>query len=173
MTRLNPVVIIGIAVAVLFAGSGASEPAKEDPRQKKRDIRKLLEVTGAGNLGKQVMDQMMAAMKPSMPDVPDEFWTAFAKETDMGELIEEIVPIYDKHLSHDDIKASIAFYETPAGRRIIKALPKITHESMLAGQKWGQRIAFKAITKLRAQKARPKDKPDKPSKDERTPDQDP
>jgi hypothetical protein len=62
-----------------------------------------------------------------------------------------VVPIYDKHLSEQDIKSVIAFYETPAGKRFVKVLPQLTQESMVAGQKWGMALAQKVVDRLQKQ----------------------
>ena len=41
-------------------------------------------------------------------------------------------PIYHRHLSAADIQALVDFYKTPAGRRVLAALPVITEEGRRA-----------------------------------------
>lgn len=122
-----------------------ADPSKTD------DIRKLLAITGSAQLGAQVMSQLMGSMKNAMPNVPEAFWTDFQKEVRTGELIDLIVPVYDRHLSADDVKTLIKFYETPTGKHFVAALPVITQESMTAGQEWGRRIAERVVTRLKAE----------------------
>ena len=119
--------------------------------QKQKDIRKLLQITGSGELGTQVMNQMIGSMKKAMPNVPDKFWNDFMKEVHTGELVDLIVPIYDRNLTHDDVRQLIKFYESPTGKKFVMVLPKITQESMVVGEKWGRDLGQRVIQKLQAQ----------------------
>ncbi len=136
---------IALSLALLCAFAPAAHADKKD------DIRRLLRLTGSGDLGKQVATQLLGTFKAQNPKVPQKFWDDFAKEIKAEDLIEMVVPIYDKHLSQEDIKAVIAFYETPTGKRFVKALPQLTQESMAAGQKWGMALAQKVVDKLQKQ----------------------
>jgi hypothetical protein len=141
--------------AALLAGSLLTTPALAQGKvdaAKQADIQKLMNLTGAGNLGMQAMDQMIASMKGAMANVPDKFWTEFRKEVNADELVTLILPVYDKHLSHAEIKELIKFYETPVGRKMISVMPAITAESMQVGQQWGMHVAMRAKQKLDAQK---------------------
>jgi uncharacterized protein len=139
-------VLAAIGLIVVLGGAARAE---DTPKQK--DIRKLLKITGSGELGTQVMGQMMTNMKKAMPQVPEKFWGDFMKEVRTDELVDLIVPVYDRNLTHDDIKELIRFYETPTGRKFVSVLPKITQESMAVGEKWGRDLAMRVMTKLQAQ----------------------
>jgi len=127
-----------------------AQPA-EDKAAKEQDIRKLMELTGAGDLGAQSLEQMLGAFKQSYPNVPATFWDEFKKEVKPEEMVDMIVPIYDQNLSHEDIKEAVKFYDSPAGRRISGALPTINQQSFQAGQAWGQEIGARVAAKMRAQ----------------------
>ena|SRR5437763_1192069 len=120
----------------------------EDAAAKRQDIRKLLEVTGSAKLGQQVLAQMLGSFKSTNAKVPEEFWDQILKEFDSGSLIDLVVPIYEKHLTHEDIKGMLAFYESPLGRKLIEVTPAITQESMTAGQQWGLEIAKRIQKRL-------------------------
>lgn len=66
-----------------------------------------------------------------------------------GQLINMILPVYQKHLTEADLKGIIAFYETPVGKKYAEKTLLITQESMLAGQEWGKKIGEKVTDKLR------------------------
>lgn len=116
--------------------------------EKEQNIRKLLEVTGAAQLSKQVMDQLIPSFKQTAPNVPEEFWTAFMDEIDMDELINKIVPLYDKYYSNEELIQLIKFYETPVGKKVVSVTPVLMQESMMIGQQWGFEISQKVIEKL-------------------------
>ena len=44
----------------------------------------------------------------------------------------EMVEIYDKHFTHDEIKDLIVFYESPTGKKILEKTPEITKDLMEA-----------------------------------------
>jgi uncharacterized protein len=139
-------VLAAIGMICLLGGAVHAEET-----QKQKDIRKLLKITGSGELGTQVMNQMVVSMKKAMPQVPEKFWGDFMKEVRTDELVDLIVPVYDRNLSQDDVKELIKFYETPTGKKFVSVLPKITQESMVVGEKWGRQLAERVIKKLQAQ----------------------
>ena len=72
------------------------------------------------------------------------------REVHTDELIDLIVPVYDRNLTHDDVKELIRFYQSPTGRKFVSVLPKITQESMVVGEKWGRELAMKVMAKLQS-----------------------
>jgi uncharacterized protein len=144
----------------LLSGSSARAEVARPTGPKADDIRKLLVMTGSAQLGAQVMAQLMQSMKKAMPNVPERFWADFQKEVRTDELIDLIVPVYDRHLSHDDVKALIRFYETPSGKKFVSVLPQITQESMSAGETWGRGLAERVIARLKAEEGAAGDKGD-------------
>lgn len=139
MTR-NKVLIVLFA-CLLFTHVSVAEPAKAE------SIRQLMRLTGAGELGKQVFQQMLPALKNMAPDAPPAFWDDIVEEINVSEMEEMVVPIYQKYLSEEDIQAINAFYGTPAGKKLIQVQPSIIQESMLAGQQWGQNLAMEVMRK--------------------------
>jgi hypothetical protein len=149
------------------AQPSAVAPAPESPAQskidpaKEADIRKLLEITGAKALALQSMDGMLKSIRPllarSLPPgeyqekLIDFFFEKFRSKVDPQQLIDLIVPVYDKHLSHEEIKALIQFYETPLGKKTLFALPTIALESREVGEKWGQALGSDCMTEVLAE----------------------
>lgn len=113
-------------------------------------IRKMLELTGSAKLGKQVAQNMIASFKQSYTSVDQAFWDDFEREIKAEDLINLMLPIYDKYYTEEDIDQLIAFYNSPIGKKMTENLPMITQESMVAGQAWGKKIGEKAAERLRA-----------------------
>jgi hypothetical protein len=136
----------------------ADASAKVDPT-KEADIRQLMDVTGAKDLGKQLMDagiaQFRASVTESQPDNPrakqfaDAFAQRFEKHFDPHALTETVIPIYDKHLSSEDLRELLAYYQSPFGQRMLKVLPEVARESQAAGFKLGQKAAQDAMEELK------------------------
>jgi uncharacterized protein len=106
--------------------------------------RKILVVTGAADLGKQVASSMMDSLS-KMPNMPPGFLERFKQDMRVDELTELIVPIYLKHYDRATMIAAIRFYQSDQGKRMIQALPQVTAESTEAGKAWGMALAKKAL----------------------------
>lgn len=50
----------------------------------------------------------------------------------LDDLITDVVPIYQRHLTRSDVQAMITFYSSPAGKKIMREQPTIIKESMQA-----------------------------------------
>lgn len=135
--RTSAVLAAAAAVALLASPARAAAPDAARPAE----IRKLLNLTGAGQLGVQMARQMMAQLRPLIPSAPQSFWDEFASKLNPDDLVEKVIPIYARHLSAKDVKELIAFYESPVGRKLVAVQPQILQESMAAGQEWGREMA--------------------------------
>lgn len=136
----------------------ASKSRVDAEQQKQADIRKLLQLTGAGNLATQTMGQMEKSMKPLITNalppgdyrekLVDLFFDKFHSKMDPNSLADLIVPIYDKYLTDEDIKGLIQLYQTPTGQKLITVLPKVAAESQAAGERWGQEIGRECMIEV-------------------------
>jgi len=133
---------IAIVLALLF--STVLLARADVPPEKRKEIEKLLRLTGMEKLVDQMETQMIASLKAQMPQVPELFWTKFQQKMNTRELVEKIIPIYDKYYSTEDIKSVNAFYETPAGQKLLSTLPQVMQEAMKVGQEWGEKIGRQA-----------------------------
>jgi uncharacterized protein len=127
--------------------------------QKEARIRELMDLTGAKNLGQELiqagMEQFRSTVQDSQPDNPrakqfvDAFVARFQKHFDPDTLTERIIPIYDKYLTNDDLKGLIDYYRSPLGQRMLKSLPELTRESQAAGFAMGQKAAQETMDELK------------------------
>lgn len=131
--------------------TGTSQITKNSQVAKNNDIKELLAISGTKYILNQTVEQMLGSMKSQYPQVPQEFWDTFRAELSGDEMIDKIVPIYNKYLSAEDIKGLINFYKSPVGKRTLNVLPQITRESIEVGQQYGRESATRALQKLEAQ----------------------
>jgi hypothetical protein len=47
-------------------------------------------------------------------------------------MVDDIIPVYQKHLTKADVEAMLAFYSTPTGQKLLREQPEIAAESMQA-----------------------------------------
>jgi hypothetical protein len=112
-----------------------------------KDFVKFLQVTGSEAVQKTMIKQMFAQFKKAAPNkvLFDDLEAAAVAE--LADLNKELFPIYKKHMSHEDLKTIIKFYETPAAQRMVKSQPAIVQESFQVGQAWGQKLAQRIMSK--------------------------
>ncbi len=158
--KTSSLAMIAAAAAALLLGAA---PAKKRaaPMSKEQKIRSLLNRTGAASMGQQMLDTMMAQVE-QQPDTPPGFVDKFKMLAAHDDLVERIIPVYDKHLDEADIDGILAFYDSKAGRDLAKAQPLILQESMVEGQKWAEELANKALAELKKEEgAKPAPSPSK------------
>ena len=110
----------------------AIDPAKE------ADIRSLLELVGARDM---VHDSMTRATEQYrqllLETVPDNqqgqsfvntVITGYEKRFDLDAVTEQLVVVYDKHYTDDEIKGLLQFYGSPLGQKVAAESPKISRE---------------------------------------------
>ena len=64
------------------------------------------------------MAQMIGNMKKAMPQVPEKFWADFMKEVHTDELVDLIVPVYDRNLTQGDVKRAHPFLRVADGQEV-------------------------------------------------------
>jgi hypothetical protein len=143
----------------------AAAPARRGQAQveqlKQADIRRLLEITGAGSVAVQSMDHMEQTVRPMVTNalppgdyrdkLVDLFFEKFRSKRDPAELMNLVIPIYDKYYSDEDIRGLIQLYQTPLGKKMLSALPQVMAESQAAGAKWGEQIGRQSMLEVLAE----------------------
>jgi hypothetical protein len=98
----------------------------------KKDVVKYLELSGQAKTFEMLT-------KDLAKNVPADKQAAFTKELDASikDLMGKIADVYVTEFTHDDIKAAIKFYETPAGKKLTSKSEVLYTKSQAVGQEWG------------------------------------
>ncbi len=125
--------------------STAVHARSADPAELQALALEMMEVAGAKDMANLMVDQMLPLMEPSFrqgfPNASDAkiaealsiFAEAFRDRND--QMNQEIAEIYEDLLSADDMRAIIAFYRTPAGQRVLEAMPVAMERAMILGDR--------------------------------------
>ena len=62
----------------------------------------------------------------------DQFTIDIMKDLPIDDTVEDMIPIYQRHLTESDVKAMTAFYSSPTGQKLLREMPGMTVESMQA-----------------------------------------
>lgn len=130
----------------IYAQSNTVAATPETPKIK--NIRKIMALTGSGKLGIQVMQNMVNTFKTTYPNVDPSFWDDFMKEVKPDDLVNLVIPVYDRNFTDAEIDGMLAFYSSPVGQKVLAKLPVVLQESMEAGQSWGSELSKKIIQRL-------------------------
>jgi hypothetical protein len=143
------------------AAAKASRGQVQAEQSKQADIRRLLQITGAGSIATQSMDQMEKTIRPMVTDalppgdyrekLVDLFFEKFRSKRQPDELANLVIPIYDKYYSDEDIRGLIQLYQTPLGKKMLSTLPQVMAESQAAGTKWGEQIGRESMMEVLAE----------------------
>jgi hypothetical protein len=129
------------------------DPAKE------ADIRSLMELVGArdmvqdgaNNAIEQSREKLLAAVPNN--DKGQAFVNAFAasyqKKFDVEQVTGQLVGIYDKHFTDDEIKGLLQFYGSPLGQKVAAEMPKIGRETQAAVRAASGKAAREALAEAK------------------------
>ena len=118
----------------------------------KSTLKMMLQVAGSEETFNTAIKQMFSMYKQQKTNVPDSIWVGLEQEiskTSIDDLVDMILPVYQKYMTETDLNGIIEFYQTPIGKKYAEKTPLIMQESMQVGQQWGMEIGKKFEDKLK------------------------
>ena len=136
------------AAAPAASKAPAAPPAVANPLTDAQ-AKEMLEITGASTMKEQLQQTMVNYIHTNMPflpkDVSDDLDQSFLKL----DLETPIIAVYKQHISTEDATAVIAFYKTPAGKDMMKAMPEILQQTQQIGVQLARKTAQDVIQRHR------------------------
>jgi uncharacterized protein len=124
--------------------------------EKAEDIRKLLKVSGILDqlvyMHDSLLNNVSMMVTGTFPNVPEAFWEEFNQllgKKEMDDLVERVIPVYDKHMSHETVKKLITMFETPFWDEWKEKMPLISREAGVIGSEWGREHTQSAAFNMR------------------------
>jgi uncharacterized protein len=62
----------------------------------------------------------------------DQLTSDMMKDLPIEGMIDDMIPVYQKHLTRADVDAMSTFYSSPTGKKLLREMPAMTAESMQA-----------------------------------------
>jgi hypothetical protein len=118
-----------------------------DAPASKEDVERYLEIMHARDMMKQVMavmskqaremtEQQLAKSRGELPNDAQERLMKrmddWVKAMPVDELLDAMIPVYQKHWTKGDVNNLIAFYSTPTGQKVLTEMPQTLAEGMQA-----------------------------------------
>ena len=137
----------GLSLFLLFAAISTALAQTNDPNAPatREDIEHYLSVMHSHEMMTQMMDAMIKPMHQMVHEqflkdkdkLPADFEEKTTKMMDdmlksmpLDEMMQAMVPVYQKHLTKGDVDALIAFYSSPTGQKMLREMPAILAEAM-------------------------------------------
>lgn len=137
--------LIVMGTCLLFVGNAAAQPAANDAPATKEEVEKYLQVVHSKETMAKMVDVMSKPMHQMIHDqyvkdkdkLPADFEARMNKMMDetfksfpWDEMLEAVVPVYQKHLTKGDVDALVVFYSSPTGQKLLQEMPAIMTEAM-------------------------------------------
>lgn len=137
--------LLAAALILAMCGYIGAQQNPADAPATKEEIQKYLQVMHSRDMMTKMVDAMSKPMHEMMHEqylkdkdrLPADFEVRINKMMDdmmksfpWDEMLEAMVPVYQKHLTKGDVDALVAFYSTPTGQKLIKEMPEITGEAV-------------------------------------------
>lgn len=128
-------------------------------RLKEADIRSLMELVGARDTVQDGADNAIQQSREKLlTTVPNNakgqkfvnaFATSYQKKFDADQVTEQLVGIYDKHFTDDEVKGLLQFYGSPLGQKVAAEMPKINREIQAAVRSASGKAAREALVQAK------------------------
>jgi hypothetical protein len=101
-----------------------------------------------------VVEKVKSVFIPTNPNLGKELNEVAAKlkkyyEPKRAELLNEVARLYAERFSEQELKALIAFYKSPVGRKMVTDEPQIIDQSVRYAENWGDNLSGDVISKFR------------------------
>jgi uncharacterized protein len=165
---------LAILVFLLFGAISFAQQSPSDAPASQEDIEKYLDTMHARDLMKSTLDavtkqmhQMIHNEIKNQPNLPADFEARMDKMMDdmfknfpTDDLLQAMIPAYQKHLTKGDVDSLTAFYSTPTGQKILKEMPAMTAEAMQASSGIIQKMMAQAQERVQTEIAQMQKEPD-------------
>lgn len=141
-------------------GTSAQSNSNIDP-PKEADIRSLMELVGARDMvqdgANNAIEQSREKLLATVPNnekgqaFVNAFAMSYGKRFDPDQVTEQLVGIYDKHYTEEEIKGLLQFYGSPLGQKVASEMPKINREIQAAVRTASGKAAREALAEVKQQ----------------------
>lgn len=111
------------------------------------NIKKLLEFNGGTKSYEKSIFTIIDAIKHLVPNYRDENLKTENITDIVNDIQDQIIPIYDKYFTNDEILGIIEFYKTPIGQIYLTKMGAVAIESMQIGNNYGE-IIYKRLMEM-------------------------
>ncbi len=152
--RVARLAAVAVVLAVFIPAAHAQQPSAASMAVAKQ----LITTTGAtavfNPLIAGVVEQAKLLFLQQDPALAKDLNEVAAKiRTDLqprfAELNDEVAKLYATNFSEQELKDILAFYQSPAGKKMLTVQPRVIDASMAFAQTWANKLSDEVIGKIR------------------------
>jgi hypothetical protein len=170
--RLGTLLSSVVLLCVAMSGAATAQAAQSHEQPSREQVLKLMSAMGIQQSVDESLQQARirvkdAARESFLKDNPTTDEATLKKLDDVfdstpffkfEDIVDVVIPVYQRNLSASDVQAGIEFYNSPAGKRLLEKVPEILRQSNEEGGKlvqtkmeaYGEALARK-LTEFQAQ----------------------
>jgi hypothetical protein len=148
--------VLALALAALASPLHAQQPSAGAMAA----ARELMELKGVQDLVNPIVVgvieqtkggilQTNPGLSKDLDEVSAQLRSEFQQRT--GDVTNEIVRLYAQRFTEQELKDAIAFYKSPAGKKILAEEPKILDETYARTQQWANRLQSDVMARMRVE----------------------
>ncbi len=153
--------LLSVVLCMALSGAATAQAASDQPSREQ--VLKLMSAMGVQQSVEEALHRSQDSIKDAaretfMKNTPGTIDEATQKKMNeildsepffkFDDLIDVVIPIYQKNLSAADVQAGIEFYSSPPGKRLMEKVPDILREANEAGGKIAQQKMEKYAEQL-------------------------
>lgn len=127
---LSKVTMCIIALFTLTLSASAQNTNATD--EYKETLKKIMNFSGTSTTTDDFLQRLSSIMKLNAPKKNEAYWNEFSKnwkEKVENKVFEMYMPVYEKYLTLEELKAVAAFYESPVGKKYKEASLMVMRET--------------------------------------------
>lgn len=102
----------------------------------------------------QFMEQIVQSLTQTRPEIRQDLMTVLTElkpefDHQADEMVDIAAQIYVKQMSEPELKAAVAFFESPAGKKYVETQPAFLTEVVTAMQGWQGKLSTNMMTRVR------------------------
>jgi hypothetical protein len=134
-----------VGLVFVFTWTCIAQTSTDDSPVTKADVERYFQVTKSHDMMKKMMASMTQSLHQLMheqylkhkDELPADYESKMTADMDrmfenmpMDEMMQAMVPAYQKHLTKGDIDNLVALYSTPTGEKLLREMPAMLAEAM-------------------------------------------
>ena len=150
--------VSAVAVALFSLNLGATALAQQPPAANFAIAKEIVVANGNSTVfgplipgvveqAKLLFLQQDPALQKDLNDVAANLRTEFAPR--VSEVTDELAKLYAANFSEQELKTVLAFYQSPAGKKLVTIQPQVAEQSMRYAQDWARKLSDEVVAKMR------------------------
>lgn len=166
--------LTSVSLCLVFCLTGFAQPNEGAPATKE-DVQRYLKVMHAHDMMQQMADTLTKQMHemlhqqflkdkeklpPDFEDRMNKLMDEMFQDMPWDEMMQAMIPAYQKHLTRGDVNRMIAFYSTPTGQKLVREMPSMMADAMQSMMPIMQNYMEKVQQRIEVESARLMKKPE-------------